>query len=219
MLLRTLFLFSFVSGAHAGFEFDGQELKEITFPYTNQKMRFELTTEASAPLPHLKIRQEVPGTEEIIEGTGLTFEEHCLLTSCSPACAEINTQSACALDPDLIALKSRTPLYFLHEELLRLDSCTIIADADITFQSDHVQLSCFFKTPGSVIIKSYTQQNSVNEFMFTPHHYSFTSKTGMSLNSSSFYASLDINFLTSSYQINWQSAYLSILEGQTPIPG
>lgn len=213
MILNSLILLSFINVANAGFEIDEQFVKEASIPCSNPALSYELRNNPhSQHSPAINIKYKENGNGKFIGNSSLTFEEKCVLAESSPSCINLsNSATIVTYDPDLKAIKSSNSLR-LKNGHLQLNNCVIISQDQITLEADHIQVCAFFKTPKSISLKSITHQNSINEFILTPNFFNFDSICGMSLLSSSVYASIDVNFKTNQYNINWQSASLTIKE-------
>lgn len=199
MRLSALMVFSIISSAYAEFEIDEKIYEEKTIKSCLLNYRYELGSQPNAyGIPSLKFNQEESLNGIFVNETNLTFEEYCVKIDTSLK----NNEIIDWIGEDLYCTTSKDIIHFRNKDLFQINTGVLISEREIIIQSNHIQINAYFKTPHSVIFKSFSPQKNINQFTLTPKQF-YLETFGQS---SSLYAAVDIDFENDSYQINWQAA-------------
>lgn len=212
-MLSVVIACNFLNSANAlHYEIDDQRIHgTVSLPFAAPDKIYSLKNSSKALQPSvisLEISEQVAPNGKFIKGSNLTFEEQTLLVGHSPSCVNVKDSQIFVFDPTMSAIKSYGDVRVFGSNTLQLNNCTVISEVgNIILQGSRVQGNIFFKTLPSkslYIVPDHEYEEGINGIVLTPYFFSFISKIGMSLPSSSAYVSLDVDFAKKNYDISFQ---------------
>lgn len=204
-MFNYLLLLSFLTNAQAVFYIEDIPASSHSIASTNVNKRYEIKTRSSGQSPRLQIKEESLENGKFL-ASGITFEEQCILAQSAPSCVYLSTPMLYPSDSQVPAVYSRGPLHISHPQRVKFDNVCLISNGDVMIESDKIQMSGFVKTPGTLTFQSHSLLGTIKRFVFSPYKFSFKSKSGFDMPSSTLFISTDIDFVRGFFNIQYQCA-------------